>query len=59
MGQIATFDILQTFLFHSCYSSPGFALRLINCCNDVFIKSFYGLPPKRKDLRSVLEFLKK
>ena len=59
MGQIATFDVLQKFLFHSCYLNPDFALRLINCCKDVFTKSFYGLPPKRQDLGSFHEFLKK
>ena len=57
MGLIATFEILQNLFLHSCYSSPGFALRLTNCCKDVFIKHFCGLPPKRQDTRSFPEFL--
>ena len=57
MGLVATFEILQNLFLHSCYSSPGFALRLINCCKDVFIKHFCGLPPKRQDTRSFPEFL--
>ena len=51
--------ILQKFLFCSCYSSPGFALRLTKCCKDVFIKGFDGLSPKRQDLSSFYELLKK
>ena len=57
MGLIATFEILQNLFLYSCYSSPGFAVRLINCCKDVFIKRFCGLPPKRQDTRSFSEFL--